>query len=280
MKFLEYDDLASLTAMLSGVDTGDSIINGRVEAYSCTKIQISFQTFLNDHSSVLSPLISLRLSGKAAGTDKRTSKDLERHITEDLASSSPTLHSDSSLGDLSDPSVRKLLITLICTLNQSYPDYDFSNASPLDFGVEPSYESALDVIREHLGDSISASAAAAGHAFATAASSLSMPSSASVVGVSSGNDDSDHESSSPSDQSGIFYTQLVSALNHHVDLSSCDVFAYNSDIEDGGDAPVLWSLHYFFFNKKLKKLVFFTAWATRFVCKISSSKLRFLFVSK
>jgi len=45
-----------------------------------------------------------------------------------LSASSPQL-SCSPVGPLTDPSSRRLLINLICTLNASNPDHDFSNIS-------------------------------------------------------------------------------------------------------------------------------------------------------
>jgi len=39
----------------------------------------------------------------------------------------------SPLGTLSDPHTRRLLINLICTMNASFPDYDFSTLKPEQF---------------------------------------------------------------------------------------------------------------------------------------------------
>jgi hypothetical protein len=185
-------------------------------------------------------------SGKAQGDEKRNKKELERQLTEEaVANASPLLaaayvsnldsptgneskmvsplkhaRSATSLADISDPAVRKMLVTLICTLNASFPDYDFSGAEPADFNLVHCTD-AMASIDEHVSTAIE-----------------------------------------PTPVS--FLSRLQSALTKHLDLPQCEIYEYVCDIESGDDdTPVLWSLNYFFFNRKLKKLAFFTAWATR-----------------
>jgi hypothetical protein len=56
------------------------------------------------------------------------------------------------------------------------------------------------------------------------------------------------------------YEKLWVTLNNEINLLECDIYSYNPDLtsdpfcEDGS----LWSFNYFFFNKKLKRIVFFT----------------------
>jgi hypothetical protein len=69
-------------------------------------------------------------SCKRAGDDKKLSKVLEAKIVEDLNVAPPTRLRSTSLGDLNEVSTRRLLIDLISTLNASFPDYDFSTATP------------------------------------------------------------------------------------------------------------------------------------------------------
>ena len=78
-------------------------------------------------SSSVAPLPLSVAAGKPAGDDKRLGKQLERQISEELAHSPSLSPSVSPLGPLTDSSTRRLLISLITTMNASFPDYDFSN---------------------------------------------------------------------------------------------------------------------------------------------------------
>ncbi|GFY72560.1 repressor of RNA polymerase III transcription MAF1 homolog [Trichonephila inaurata madagascariensis] len=57
--------------------------------------------------------------------------------------------------------------------------------------------------------------------------------------------------------------QLWSALDHEICLSECDIYSYNPDLDSDpyGEDGCLWSFNYFFFNKRLKRIVFFTCYA-------------------
>jgi len=123
MKYLIVPELDDLTASMTKMDLGDLIINGRIEAYSC----------------------------KRAGNDKRTAKSLENHY-KTLARSSPKLPS-SPLGPLALPSTRKLLISLITTMNNSFPDYDFSELRPDQF-TEKKVAAVISTLNELCLDSM------------------------------------------------------------------------------------------------------------------------------
>ena len=107
MKFLTVPELQRATSILDGFDRGDMIINGKIEVYSC----------------------------KMAGDDKRISKSLERVLVEEAKKQEPVV-CYTPLGPLTEASTRKLLINLICTLNASFPDYDFSDLRPDHFQNE------------------------------------------------------------------------------------------------------------------------------------------------
>eukprot|EP00455_Lapot_gusevi_P002275 TRINITY_DN10887_c0_g1_i6.p1 TRINITY_DN10887_c0_g1~~TRINITY_DN10887_c0_g1_i6.p1 ORF type:complete len:248 (+),score=47.81 TRINITY_DN10887_c0_g1_i6:90-746(+) len=187
MKFLECPDLLNLTSFLTSIDTGDSIIRGKIECYSC----------------------------KQTVSDRRLSKELD-----ELVASSPSSSnlSHSPLGDLAEMSTRRLFTQLIATLNSSFPDYDFSNASPDSFSLEQK-EAAMEFINRSLVDPINK--------------------------LSEG-----------------FGQQLWQTIHQHIDLSSCDVFCYLPAVEEEDvDAPLMWSLNYFFHNRKLKKVLFLSACA-------------------
>ncbi|CRL00749.1 CLUMA_CG014005, isoform A [Clunio marinus] len=63
---------------------------------------------------------------------------------------------------------------------------------------------------------------------------------------------------------GEQYTQLQnplwSTIDDEIQLNDCDIYSYNPDLNSDpfGEPGSLWSFNYFFYNKKLKRIVFFT----------------------
>ncbi|KAG0788308.1 hypothetical protein G6F22_007044 [Rhizopus arrhizus] len=56
-------------------------------------------------------------------------------------------------------------------------------------------------------------------------------------------------------------TLLWDVLDEIVQFNECDVYTYNSDVDDdpmNEEEGYLWSLNYFFFNRKLKRMIFFS----------------------
>jgi len=56
------------------------------------------------------------------------------------------------------------------------------------------------------------------------------------------------------------HDKLWVSLNEEINLLDCDIYSYNPDLTSDpfGEDGSLWSFNYFFFNKKLKRIVFFT----------------------
>jgi hypothetical protein len=48
--------------------------------------------------------------------------------------------------------------------------------------------------------------------------------------------------------------ELWTAVNDSIDLRECEIYSFEEDLEDNS----LWSFHYFFVNKSLRRVVFFT----------------------
>ncbi|CAM9432893.1 unnamed protein product [Chrysoparadoxa australica] len=123
MKYLDDPKLSALTQWLNEKELGDRVLKGRVEAFSCKK----------------------------AGDDKKLSKTLEASMKE-LGESPASYGSSPNFGRLSDASVRRILIDLICTMNASFPDYDFSSVTPEHFAQERSVESVMRGVQVRLGE--------------------------------------------------------------------------------------------------------------------------------
>merc|ERR1711994_742566 len=59
---------------------------------------------------------------------------------------------------------------------------------------------------------------------------------------------------------GKVRNSLWSTLTEEIVLPECDIYSYNPDYlsDPFGEAGSLWSFNYFFYNRKLKRIVFFT----------------------
>jgi hypothetical protein len=55
------------------------------------------------------------------------------------------------------------------------------------------------------------------------------------------------------------------AINDEISLEDCDIYSYNPDLASDpfGEVGCLWSFNYFFYNKRLKRIVFFTCRAVK-----------------
>ncbi|KAI5614392.1 repressor of RNA polymerase III transcription MAF1-like, partial [Silurus asotus] len=169
-------------------------------------------------------------SCKMAGEDKQMFKQFCQeglpHVLEALSppqSSGVSPNNQSQSGDeaegpLSDKCSRKTLFYLIATLNESF---------------RPDY----DFSRTR------------GHEFSR------EPSVNWVINA---------VNSSLSTAAGEAYSRLQSKLWEDIDteisLNECDIYSYNPDLDSDpyGEEGNLWSLNYFFHNKRLKRIVFFT----------------------
>ncbi|KAL5281436.1 MAF1 family protein [Megaselia abdita] len=67
------------------------------------------------------------------------------------------------------------------------------------------------------------------------------------------------------DQYNVLRQPLWSAVDDEINLKECDIYSYNPDLSSDpfGEPGCLWSFNYFFYNKKLKRIVFFTSRAVK-----------------
>ncbi|XP_072013738.1 repressor of RNA polymerase III transcription MAF1 homolog [Amphiura filiformis] len=179
-------------------------------------------------------------SCKMAGNDKRLFKMLSQengHSPDDLQALSPPESqlslsplqsysrsaSEEEGGPLCDTCSRKMIFYLISTLNASFhPDYDFSDVKSHEFSREPSIDWTVNAVDSNL--------------FSTAGESYASQ----------------------------IRHNLWSVVNEEISVNECEIYSYNPDLESDpfGEEGVLWSFNYFFYNKKLKRILFFTCRAT------------------
>jgi len=85
--------------------------------------------------SVVSGQVDL-FSMKHAGNDKSDAAELGRAFVNDVMEHGSLPHSASPLGPLHEPATRKLLVHLILTLQQVYPEHIWDTVKPDDFAFE------------------------------------------------------------------------------------------------------------------------------------------------
>lgn len=169
-------------------------------------------------------------SCKMAGDDKQMFKQFcqegQPHVLEALSPPqssgiSPNKLSqslDDGEGPLSDKCSRKTLFYLIATLNESFRP-DYDFSRTK--GHDFSKEPSVNWVFNAVNSSLSA---AAGEVYSH------------------------------------LQPQLWEALDKEISLAECDIYSYNPDLDSDpyGEEGNMWSFNYFFYNKRLKRIVFFT----------------------
>lgn len=150
------------------------------------------------------------------------------------------LSRSSPFGNLAEISSRRTFAYLIATLNASHSDYDFShNLRPTDFKRERNLGKVMANIDSTLGNvrpnplsfdgSISRSFGSSGAVSVTAASATAP----------------------------CWGPQMWAMIDKEMTLKDCNVFSWQpSDDPFDEEEGAIWALHYFFFNKNLKRVAY------------------------
>lgn len=220
MKFLSLPDFDIVTSALN-FDTPDFHVTGGCDLYTT----------------------------KAAGSDKKLYKDIDKSLESqhaamlkfgaslsplqrDSTAASLNLSRSSPFGPLSEIQSRRTFAYLIATLNASHLDYDFSHVlRPADFKREKNLHRVMNNIDSTLNSVRPIST------FADTALPRSSPSSLSTAPV--------------------WGPQMWALINKEMKLKDCTVFSYQpADDPFDEDDGAIWALHYFFFNKALKRVCY------------------------
>ena len=180
---------------------------------------------------------------KSAGSDKKLYKQLERGLDAQqegvlrvAASLAPrqaerfartcNLAQSSPFGTLSQSSARRAFSYMVATLNASHPDYDFGHLRPSDFSRE---RRVRDVQR-----SVDANVYAAQAARRLPRGGARTPGGSEMWGP-----------------------RMWEAVEAEMRLRQCEAYSYRPEENPFDDEQTaLWSLHYFFFNKQLKRVCY------------------------
>jgi hypothetical protein len=291
MKYLQDVSLARLTARLQECRMGQRVIQGRIEAYTMKRtgsdkkyaadLGSKYVQQQNCFENEWNELVAAAAAGHVTDDDdsqkltilkrgRSQSVGVCQDLMEQQSNSRRAKHPRSSsfddlplsglqqqkfehqqqptpLGDLRELSTRRLMTDLILTLNMSFPDYDFSTAAPSDFRTVSLQDAMLDVYSQ-----LSPFLCQANHG--NEADLLTNAPISSSISV-----DGKHGRSSPPLSSGesLLLADLWNALDTLMNLKECDIYLWNS-ADMATDELWLWSFHYFFVNKHLKRVVFFT----------------------
>lgn len=263
MKFLENEKLIELTGQLAEAALGQShrIINGRIEAYTMKRAgndkkfaHILGQKFIADleeQQQLLHDLTQVAANQRAAADPSVVSEESSQEpkqgrkrsnsatsFLEAISKKKPktgrprsqsadiTMHTNkNTLGDISELATRRLMTDLILTLNASFPDYDFSNASPQQFE-----KLSVGRVQRKVSERLSELA------------TLRKLDTTGKLATSSNID---------------LVVDIFNALDSVVSLKECDIYSFE-DESFLDESDHLWSFNYFFVNKSLRRLIFFT----------------------
>jgi len=234
MKFIEDDKLIQLTQELRDVVFGTRIINGRIECFSCKRAggekkyahELS-EKYLHEIENSDAQIHQAR--SISPEKDRKVKSSLRKSRSSSVLGSTSRL-STSPLGDFHESVTQRLLTDLILTLNSSFPDYDYSLVRADQFARIRSAKSAMNLANEKLSEFLAA------------------------------------------EKGPEFANDLWSAIDDVIMLKECEIYSYvPADTSDeflsalrGDHEPscpttaALWSFNYFFVNKPLKRIVFFT----------------------
>mmetsp|Transcript_51669 Transcript_51669/g.126815 ORF Transcript_51669/g.126815 Transcript_51669/m.126815 type:complete len:237 (+) Transcript_51669:110-820(+) len=207
MKYLNVPELSELGFEIAELELGEVAFEAKLEVYSC----------------------------KMAGGDKKLCRSLDTKFSEEFGSTSPASpmvatgvagHSVgvTPFGPLSEPSTRRVLINLICTLNASYPDYDFSNISV----DQLTRESNVNMVVSQIDSSLEGVYHALGKSFREKLWRVIE----STIG-------------------GLTSCEVYSFIS---DMESEDPYS---------ELGRIWSFNFFFYNRRAKKVLFFACTAQR-----------------
>ncbi|POR32675.1 Repressor of RNA polymerase III transcription MAF1 [Tolypocladium paradoxum] len=186
---------------------------------------------------------------KSTGSDKKLYKNIDKDLNsqhdallklgaslsppdrEHMLATSPSMQlfsTSSAFGPLSELSSRRTFAYLIATLNASHPHYDFSHVlRPGDFKRERNLRRVMVNL-----DSI-------------------------LQNVRPGFEATSYDSSLGSDLSSVWGAQYWALIDKEMRLNECTIFSYQPDSDPfEEDESAIWAVHYFFFNRALKRVAY------------------------
>ncbi|KAK3989260.1 Maf1 regulator-domain-containing protein [Cladorrhinum sp. PSN332] len=200
---------------------------------------------------------------KAAGSDKKLYKNISQSLETQHAtalkrvatlppSERASLAARSSpFGSFEDVSNRRTFAYLIATLNASHSDYDFSHVlRPGDF----KRERVLKTVTGHIDSmlqSVRPNSLVPSSAYFDGASDVAFSHSSPKASANYADFNTGVSTSPP------WGPQMWALVDKEMKLKDCMVFSYQPEIDPFDEEEgAIWALHYFFFNKALKRVCY------------------------
>ncbi|KAL2175839.1 Maf1 regulator-domain-containing protein [Thermothelomyces heterothallicus CBS 202.75] len=227
MKYLSLPSFDVVTSALN-FDTPDCHVTGSCDLYTTKAAGSDKKLYKNIQQSLQSQHAALLKFGASLSPPQR-----------DSMAASLNLSRSSPFGSLEEISNRRTFAYLIATLNASHPDYDFSHVlRPADFQRERVLRRVMTQIDSTLSSVRPTST------LLDVAIPRSSPAKATDfnTGVST---------------APPWGPQMWAMIDKEMSLKDCTVFSYQpADDPFDEEEGAIWALHYFFFNKALKRVCY------------------------
>ncbi|KAJ6440473.1 mitogen-activated protein kinase MAF1 [Purpureocillium lavendulum] len=221
MEYLPVHDFEAVTSALN-FNTPDCNVTGGCDLYTTKSTGSDKKLYKNIDKDLSSQHDALLKLGASLSPPDR----------EHMLATSPNMQmfsTSSPFGPLSELSSRRTFAYLIATLNASHPHYDFSHVlRPGDFKRERNLRRVminLDSILQNVRPGFEAG--------------------------------SSYDSSLGSDLTSVWGPQCWSLIDKEMRLNECTIFSYHPDPDPfEEDESAIWAVHYFFFNRALKRVAY------------------------
>ncbi|KAK4122458.1 repressor of RNA polymerase III transcription MAF1 [Parathielavia appendiculata] len=227
MKYLSLPSFDVVTSALN-FDTPDCHVTGSCDLYTTKAAGSDKKLYKNIQQSLQSQHDALLKFGASLSPPQR-----------DSLAASLNLSRSSPFGSFDEVANRRTFAYLIATLNASHPDYDFSHVlRPADFKRERVLRRVMTQIDSTL------SSVRPNSTLLDVAIPRSSP--AKLTDFNTG------ISTAPA-----WGPQMWSMIDKEMMLKDCSIFSYQpADDPFDEEEGAIWALHYFFFNKALKRVCY------------------------
>ncbi|KAK2595140.1 RNA polymerase III-inhibiting protein maf1 [Conoideocrella luteorostrata] len=220
MKYLPVQDFEAVTSALN-FNTPDCNVTGGCDLYTTKSTGSDKKLYKNIDKDLNSQHAALLKLGASLSPPDR----------EHMLATSPSMQlfsTSSPFGPLSELSSRRTFAYLIATLNASHPHYDFSHVlRPGDFKRQRNLRRVMVNL-----DSI-------------------------LQNVRPGFEAASFDSSMGNELDSVWGPQCWSLIDKEMRLNECTIFSYHPDPDPfEEDESAIWAVHYFFFNRALKRVAY------------------------
>lgn len=94
----------------------------------------------------------LRMPSNSIRGRSNSNASVDSKVTRSRVTPVPLRRRASSLGDINKPSTRRLLVDLILTLNNSFPDFDFATTKPEQFHIIQNLQQVMQTVNSYLAE--------------------------------------------------------------------------------------------------------------------------------